>query len=94
MNNLITYTDVKVMFRLVIEESFRDQLMAGKQLKNNFQALMYTVKEGYNFSRPQPGCHQPNSPYPVIIKLFPARESLVCDIPAGDGKNNNIFYSV
>jgi len=45
MNNLITYTDVKVMFRIVIEESFRDQLMAGKQLKNNLQALMYTVKK-------------------------------------------------
>jgi hypothetical protein len=27
----------------------------------------------------------------VIIKLFPARESLVSDIPAGDGKNNNLF---
>ncbi len=24
-------------------------------------------------------------------KLFPARESLVSDIPAGDGKSNNLF---
>jgi hypothetical protein len=37
--------------------------------------------------------HQPNSPWPGIIKLFPARESLINDIPAGDGKNYNIFYS-
>jgi hypothetical protein len=27
-------------------------------------------------------------------RLFPARESLVCDIPAGDGKIANLFYSV
>jgi hypothetical protein len=26
-------------------------------------------------------------------KLFPARKTLVCDIPAGDGKNENLFYS-
>jgi hypothetical protein len=31
------------------------------------------------------------SPWPGIIKLFPARESLVCDIPAGAGK---IFFTV
>ena len=29
-----------------------------------------------------------------IIKIFTARESLVSDIPAGDGKIANIFYSV
>ncbi len=29
-----------------------------------------------------------------IIKLFPARESLVSDIPAGDEKIANLFYSV
>ncbi len=27
-----------------------------------------------------------NAPWPGIIKLFPARESLVSNIPAGDGK--------
>ncbi len=26
--------------------------------------------------------------------LFPAREILVYDYPAGDGKNGNLFYSV
>ncbi len=54
----------------------------------------YTVKKCYRFSRPQPGCHKPNSPWPGIIKLFEARESLVSDIPAGDGKNYNLFFSV
>jgi hypothetical protein len=41
-----------------------------------------------------PGCHQPNSPWPGIIKLFPTRESLVNDIPAGDGKiaNHTLIY--
>jgi hypothetical protein len=50
-----------------------------------------TVKNGKRFSRPQPGCHLSNSPWPVIIKFFPARESLVGDIPARDGKIVNLF---
>jgi hypothetical protein len=54
--------------------------------------LVYTVKKGKRFSRPQPGgCHLPNSPWPGKVKLFPARERLVSDIPAGDGKNANLF---
>jgi hypothetical protein len=28
------------------------------------------------------------------IKLFPTRKCLVSDMPAGEGKNDNIFYSV
>jgi hypothetical protein len=56
--------------------------------------MWYTVKKGLRFSRPQPGCHFPNSPWPGIIKLFLARESLVSEIPAGDGKIANLFYSV
>jgi hypothetical protein len=32
-----------------------------------------------------------NSPWPGKIKLFPARESLVSDIPAGDGKIATFF---
>ncbi len=31
---------------------------------------------------------------PGIIKLFPARETFVIDIPAGDGKTPYLFYSV
>jgi hypothetical protein len=30
----------------------------------------------------------------TVTKLFPTRESLVSDIPAGDGKIANLFYSV
>ncbi len=30
----------------------------------------------------------------AIFQLFPARESLVRDIPAGDGKRYPFFYSV
>jgi hypothetical protein len=56
--------------------------------------LIYTVKKDYRFSPPQPGCHQPNSPWLGIIKLIPARESLVSDIPAGDGKIGNLFFGV
>ncbi len=29
-----------------------------------------------------------------LTRLFPARESLVSDIPPGDGKIDNLFYSV
>jgi hypothetical protein len=32
-----------------------------------------TVKKGVGFSHSQPGCNQPNSPWPGIIELFPAR---------------------
>jgi hypothetical protein len=52
--------------------------------------MIYTVKR-LAISRPQPGCHLPNPPWPRIIKTFPARESLVNDIPAGDGKIINLF---
>ncbi len=43
-------------------------------------------KKCYSFSRIQQGCQKPNSPWIGIIKLFLSRESLVCDIPARDGK--------
>ncbi len=52
-----------------------------------YYTVLYTVKIGQRFSRPQPGCHLPNSHWPGIIKLFPASESLVGDIPAGDRKS-------
>jgi hypothetical protein len=32
--------------------------------------------------------------FPIPSRLFPARESLFNDIPAGDGKIGNLFYSV
>jgi hypothetical protein len=41
--------------------------------------------------RLQPGCHLPNSPCAGIIQLFPPRESLVSDIPAGDGNVANFL---
>ncbi len=40
---------------------------------------------------PSPAGHLQNSPWPWIIKLCPARESLESDIPAGDGKIANLF---
>ncbi len=43
---------------------------------------LYTVKNGLQFSRPQPGWHWPN--------LISGRKSLVSDIPAGDGKIVNL----
>jgi len=46
--------------------------------------LIYIVKKGLQFSRPQPGSHKPNSPWTRIISEF----------QAGDGKIDNLFYSV
>ncbi len=54
----------------------------------------YTVRKGYRFSLPQPGCHRPNSPWPGTFELFPARESLVSEIPAWDWKIYKLFFSV
>jgi hypothetical protein len=55
--------------------------------------VRYTVKKDLRSSRPQPGRHLLNSPWPGIRQLFPASESMVGDIPAGDGKIVNLFYS-
>ncbi len=49
-------------------------------------------RKSCRFSRPQPGGHQPNSPWRGIIKYFLSRESLVGDISAEDGgKFDNLF---
>ncbi len=56
--------------------------------------LYYTVQKCYLLSRPQPVCHLPSSPWQGLIKLFPARQSLVSDIPAWDGKIDTFVYSV
>jgi hypothetical protein len=53
----------------------------------------YTVNKGYSFFHLQPGCHLPNSPWPGIIKLFPASGNLVSDT-SGDGKTTNLFFTV
>jgi hypothetical protein len=39
------------------------------------------------------GMSPTKSPWPGIIKLLPARESLVGDIPAREGKSATLFYS-
>ncbi len=59
---------------------------------------VHTVAVHYNkrlliFPSPAGG-HEQNSRRPGKIKLFQTRESLVSDIPAGNGKIVNLFYSV
>ncbi len=56
--------------------------------------LLYTVKKGSEFPVFNQYVTYQNSPWPGITKLFPARESLVSDIPAGDGKIDNIFFTM
>jgi hypothetical protein len=48
--------------------------------------LRYTVKKVVDFPVPRQGVTDQTLPWPVIIKFFPARESLVSDIPTGEGK--------
>ncbi len=55
-----------------------------------FEELCRHCKKGYWFLRLQPGWHS-NSPRRGIIILFPARESLFSDIPAGVRKTANLF---
>jgi hypothetical protein len=54
----------------------------------------YTVKKVNDFPVPRRDVTDQTIPWPEIIKFFPARENLVSDIPAGDGKSINFFYSV
>jgi hypothetical protein len=57
--------------------------------------LFCTVKMFNDFPVPsRDGTNQPNSLWTGINKLFPAWESLVIDIPAGDEKIYKLFYSV
>ncbi len=65
--------------------------LGGIWKENGVNCRRSTEKKGLRFSRPQPECQQPNSRWPGIIKFFPARESLISDIPAGDGKIANPF---
>jgi hypothetical protein len=54
-------------------------------------ALLCTVKKGKRFSRP-PSRNLTNQTLPGLdFKLFPARDGLLSDIPAGDGKTANLF---
>jgi hypothetical protein len=64
--------------------------------KNNSLASKKNVhcKKSLPFSRPQPGYHLTNSAWSGKIKLFPARESLVRDIPARDGNMANLYFTV
>ncbi len=54
---------------------------------------IYTVKKASSFPFPSRDVTY-QSLWPVIIKLFPGRESFVSDISAGDRKITNLFFTV
>ncbi len=59
----------------------------------------YTVKKAFRYSRPHAAGMSLAKLFlgrnnDVIDKLFPPRESLVSDIPAGDRKIVKLFYGV
>jgi hypothetical protein len=83
----------KLVVYLILFNAQKDRFTKTGREKDDCTPLLQvcTVKKGLLFSRLQPGCHLPNSPRSGIIKLIPARESLVNDIPAGDVKTANPF---
>jgi hypothetical protein len=63
----------------------REPLMSGKKAGSICKPTLNTVKKRWRVSCQQPGCHY------SLTKLFLVGESLVSDIPPGDGKQGNLF---
>ncbi len=83
------YTD-KINLESVLKESHARGPFIG--ISSITTLLRANVKKFSDFSIPSCDVmHLQNSPWPGIIKLFPARECLVSDIAAGDGKIANLF---
>jgi hypothetical protein len=76
--------------KYIAEDTYRAEHRDVEQRIHRREADTH-CKKGSRFSRPQTGCHFPNSPWPGIISLFPAWGNLVSDIPAEDGKISNLF---
>ncbi len=62
-----------------------------RSLESNLTIIRYTVKKRLTIFLSLAGMSLTNL---SLAGIFPARESLVSDIPAGDGKINKSFYSV
>jgi hypothetical protein len=78
----------------MISESFLPQEKKSQlclTLRKNHE---YTVKKGLPFSRPQPGCHRPNSPWQEYLNY--SRPGRVWSVTSrlGTGKWQTFFYSV
>jgi hypothetical protein len=57
--------------------------------------IIYTVKKVSGFPVPSRDVMFQTLPSPEYLNyIFLARDSFVSDIPAGDGKTTNLFYSV
>ncbi len=91
------YPYLQEPLKLGITEENKDNTGCLSFWGNFSTQIRIRLKNYENRSNPcghQPGCHLQNSPWPEIIKLFPARESLPGDIPAGDEKIADLFYSI
>jgi hypothetical protein len=78
------------MLNIVIACGKRDEAFALLGLPYAYLVRTLHCKKRLAVFPSPAGCHLPNSPW-ARIKLFPARESLLSDIPAGDGKAANLF---
>jgi hypothetical protein len=64
----------------------------GKDTLEDYILTDYTVKKAFRYSRPQPGCHLPNSPWAGIMTSYCINYSrLVSEIPAEDGIIEKLF---
>jgi hypothetical protein len=75
----------------------RFALSGGCLSRLQHKATVIHCKKAFRYSRPQPGCHLPNSPGRELWRhytLFLPRESLVSEILAGDGNSEKLFYCV
>jgi hypothetical protein len=52
------------------------------------------VKKGYRFPVPSRDVTNQTPPGRELFKLFPTKESLVSDIQAWGGKNDNLFITL
>jgi hypothetical protein len=90
----LTFVPMRTRENLCLASVAGEVLMLGKQWRG-LSAGVRTVKKGYRFSRPQAGCHWPNSPCPGIIKFNYSRPGRVWSVTSQmeTGKSINFFYS-
>jgi hypothetical protein len=61
--------------------------------KNKMYGTLHRNKKAFRYSRPQPGCHLPNSPWAGIMTSYVNYSCLfVSDILAGEGNIEKLFF--
>ncbi len=94
------------VFRLKRKKAKKTIFFASKRKKIGLFSLIFALSENERRTLPHIRtwhnhhlqcivyCKKRVAVFPWIFKLFPASESLVGGIPAGDGKTDNLFFTV